>query len=36
VRVVDEPIEEHGNRCVVMHDPEGDEFCVCNAGQTGG
>ena len=35
VRVVDEPIEEHGNRWVVMNDPEGNEFCVCNAGQTG-
>ncbi len=28
-------IEEHGNRWVVMADPEGNEFCVCNAGQTG-
>ena len=26
-------IEEHGNRWVVMADPEGNEFCVCNAGQ---
>ena len=23
---------EHGNRWVVMADPEGNEFCVCNAG----
>lgn len=27
-------IEEHGNRWVVMADPEGNEFCVCNAGHT--
>jgi len=26
-------VEEHGNRWVVMADPEGNEFCVCNAGQ---
>jgi predicted enzyme related to lactoylglutathione lyase len=33
-RIVDDAIEEHGNRWVVMADPEGNEFCVCNAGQT--
>ena len=33
VRLVDDAIEEHGNRWVVMADPEGNEFCVCNAGQ---
>ena len=27
-------MEEHGNRWVVMTDPEGNEFCVCNAGQS--
>ena len=27
-------IEEHGSRWVVMVDPEGNEFCVCNGGQT--
>ena len=32
-RVVADAIEEHGNRWVVMADPEGNEFCVCNAGQ---
>ncbi len=32
----DEAIEEHGNRWVVMADPEGNEFCVCNAGQAPG
>jgi hypothetical protein len=26
-------IEEHGNRWMVMADPEGNEFCGCNAGQ---
>lgn len=25
-------IEEHGSRWVVLADPEGNEFCVCNAG----
>lgn len=30
----DAAIEEHGNRWVVMADPEGNEFCVCNAGQS--
>jgi predicted enzyme related to lactoylglutathione lyase len=34
VRIVDDAIEEHGNRWVVMADPEGNEFCVCNAGQS--
>ena len=32
-RVIADAIEEHGNRWVVMADPEGNEFCVCNAGQ---
>jgi len=27
-------IEEHGSRWVVLADPEGNEFCVCNAGQS--
>ncbi len=27
-RIGDEAIEEHGNRWVVMADPEGNEFCV--------
>ena len=34
-RIVPDAIEEHGNRWVVMADPEGNEFCVCNAGQAG-
>lgn len=34
VRVVEDAIEEHGTRWVVLADPEGNEFCVCNAGQT--
>jgi len=33
-RIEPDAIEEHGNRWVVMADPEGNEFCVCNAGQT--
>jgi predicted enzyme related to lactoylglutathione lyase len=31
-RIAADAIEEHGNRWVVMADPEGNEFCVCNAG----
>jgi predicted enzyme related to lactoylglutathione lyase len=34
-RIQADAIEEHGNRWVVMADPEGNEFCVCNAGQAG-
>ena len=34
-RISDEAVEEHGNRWIVMADPEGNEFCVCNAGQGG-
>jgi predicted enzyme related to lactoylglutathione lyase len=32
-RIVDDAIAEHHCRWVVMADPEGNEFCVCNAGQ---
>jgi predicted enzyme related to lactoylglutathione lyase len=28
-RRLDDPMEEHGSRWVVMADPEGNEFCVC-------
>ncbi len=35
-RMEADAIEEHGNRWVVMADPEGNEFCVCNAGQAPG
>jgi predicted enzyme related to lactoylglutathione lyase len=28
-RASEEPIEEHGSRWVVMADPEGNEFCIC-------
>jgi len=34
-RIADDAIEEHGNRWVVMADPEGNEFCVCDSGQSG-
>jgi len=27
---------EHGSRWVVMADPEGNEFCVCDGGVGGG
>jgi predicted enzyme related to lactoylglutathione lyase len=33
---VSDAIEEHGTRWVVMRDPEGNEFCVCNAGEGAG
>jgi predicted enzyme related to lactoylglutathione lyase len=36
VRIGDDAHEEHGSRWVVMADPEGNEFCVCSAGQSGG
>jgi predicted enzyme related to lactoylglutathione lyase len=32
-RLGTDAIEEHGTRWVVMADPEGNEFCVCNGGQ---
>jgi predicted enzyme related to lactoylglutathione lyase len=34
-RLEQDAIEEHGTRWVVMADPEGNEFCVCNAGAPG-
>ena len=33
-RIEPQAIEEHGTRWVLMADPEGNEFCVCNAGQS--
>ncbi|MDR3648202.1 MAG: VOC family protein [Acidimicrobiales bacterium] len=27
---------EHGSRWILMADPEGNEFCICNGGQSGG
>ena len=35
-RVEPDAIEEHGTRWVVMADPEGNEFCVCNSGAEAG
>lgn len=32
-RVSDGPCREHGSTWVLMHDPEGNEFCVCDGGQ---
>ena len=32
---VDGPCAEHGSRWVVMADPAGNEFCVCDGGQPG-
>lgn len=29
------PLSEHGSSWVVMRDPEGNEFCVCDGGQPG-
>jgi predicted enzyme related to lactoylglutathione lyase len=31
-RIAADAIDEHGSRWVVMADPGGNEFCVCNAG----
>ena len=33
-RVSDSTLSEHGTTWVLMADPEGNEFCVCDAGQT--
>ena len=32
-RLEGEPRAEHGTRWVIMADPEGNEFCVCDGGQ---
>jgi predicted enzyme related to lactoylglutathione lyase len=32
-RRVEGPVAEHGSTWVVMHDPEGNEFCVCDGGE---
>jgi predicted enzyme related to lactoylglutathione lyase len=32
-RLETEPRAEHGTRWVIMADPEGNEFCVCDGGQ---
>jgi len=31
-RLGERPVAEHGNHWIVMADPEGNEFCVCQAG----
>jgi len=31
-RVQPEALSEHGSNWVLMHDPEGNEFCVCDTG----
>jgi hypothetical protein len=28
-------MKEHGSSWIVMHDPEGNEFCVCDGGSGG-
>jgi predicted enzyme related to lactoylglutathione lyase len=33
-RVRPEPLSEHGTSWVLLQDPEGNEFCVCDAGGT--
>jgi predicted enzyme related to lactoylglutathione lyase len=33
---VEDPRTEHGTTWVVMNDPEGNEFCVCDGGQSTG
>jgi len=34
-RVSDGTMSEHGTTWILMADPEGNEFCVCDAGQPG-
>jgi predicted enzyme related to lactoylglutathione lyase len=33
-RVQPDTLSEHGTTWILMADPEGNEFCVCDAGQT--
>jgi predicted enzyme related to lactoylglutathione lyase len=33
-RVSDAPMSEHGTSWIVLADPEGNEFCVCDGGAT--
>jgi len=33
-RVSEGPCSEHGSTWILMADPEGNEFCVCDAGQS--
>lgn len=35
IRVRGEQQSEHGSTWILMTDPEGNEFCVCDAGQAG-
>jgi predicted enzyme related to lactoylglutathione lyase len=32
-RLQQDTLSEHGTTWVLMHDPEGNEFCVCDAGE---
>ncbi|HEX6310873.1 MAG TPA: VOC family protein [Acidimicrobiia bacterium] len=34
-RVRDDPLSEHGTAWILMQDPEGNEFCVCDSGGGG-
>jgi hypothetical protein len=34
-RLMADALDEHGNRWIVMADPEPNEFCVCSAGVSG-
>lgn len=34
-RVQPETMHEHGTTWVLMNDPEGNEFCICDAGASG-
>jgi predicted enzyme related to lactoylglutathione lyase len=34
-KVREEPCSEHGSTWLLMLDPEGNEFCVCDGGQNG-
>ena len=32
MRVADTPTHEHGTTWILMADPEGNEFCICDGG----
>ena len=34
-RTRQDPVAEHGSRWIVMADPEGNEFCLCQGGDAG-
>jgi predicted enzyme related to lactoylglutathione lyase len=35
-RIRSDVVTEHGSNWILMADPEGNEFCICDGGQSGG